>query len=59
MVGPFNILTASETESAGTAGLFVGDYQGLDGLPNGFAAAFAEAKPAARIGPSDVFVALL
>jgi hypothetical protein len=55
VAGPFDILTASETDSAGVKGLFVGDYQGLAGLPSGFAAAFAVSKPLSKFGPSDVF----
>jgi hypothetical protein len=51
------MLTASRTSSAGIAGRFVGDYQGLVALPNGFGAVLAQAKPAARAGPSDVFFA--
>jgi hypothetical protein len=58
LAGPFDTLTAPETESSGVAGLFVGDYQGLVGLPGGdFAAIFAQAEPQATAGPSDVFFA--
>jgi len=57
VAGSFDMLTASETDSAGVKGLFVGDYQGLAGLPSGFAAAFAVAKPVAIYGPSDVLFA--
>jgi hypothetical protein len=35
-------------------GDFLGDYQGLAGLPDGFAALDAVARPTARVGPSDV-----
>jgi hypothetical protein len=57
LAGPFDMLTASRTSSTDIAGRFVGDYQGLVALPNGFGAVFAQAKPAARAGPSDVFFA--
>src|ERR1700730_5941665 len=33
---------------------FIGDYMGLVGLPDGFAAAFVQAKPSGRHGPTDV-----
>jgi hypothetical protein len=36
-------------------GPFIGDYMGLVGLPDGFAAAFVMAAPAAKHGPTDVF----
>jgi hypothetical protein len=35
----------------------IGDYQGLAGLPHGFAAIFVQAPPRAKIGASDVFFA--
>jgi hypothetical protein len=57
LAGPFDMLTAPRTSSTDIAGRFVGDYQGLVALPNGFGAVFAQAKPAARAGPSDVFFA--
>ena len=53
--GPFETLTASESDSSGVQGLFLGDYQGLAGLGSGFAAAFAQAKPVATHGPSDMY----
>lgn len=56
--GPFDILTGPETDSSGVSGLFVGDYQGLVGLARGrFGAVFAETRPAATAGPSDVVFA--
>jgi hypothetical protein len=58
LAGPFNMLTAAESDSSGVAGLFVGDYQGIAALPRGFVNAFAMAKPASRFGPSDIFVAI-
>jgi hypothetical protein len=57
--GPFETLTASESDSSGVQGLFLGDYQGLAGLPSGFAAAFAQARPIATHGPSDMYFAAL
>jgi hypothetical protein len=57
LAGPFDMLTASRTSSTAIAGRFVGDYQGLVALANGFGALFAQARPAARAGPSDVFFA--
>jgi hypothetical protein len=57
--GPFETLTASESDSAGVKGFFLGDYQGLAGLQSGFAAAFAQARPVATHGPSDMFFAAL
>ncbi len=57
LAGPYDMLTAPPTSSTSVAGRFVGDYQGLVGLPTGFAALFAQAKPQARTGPSDVFFA--
>jgi hypothetical protein len=38
-------------------GPFIGDYMGLIGLPDGFAAAFVQARPQSRNGPTDVFFA--
>ncbi|HVS28694.1 MAG TPA: sialidase family protein [Solirubrobacteraceae bacterium] len=59
VAGPFDMLTASETGSSGIKGLFVGDYQSLAGLPDGFAAAFAQSRPQATVGVSDIFFARL
>ena len=58
LAGPFNMLTAAESDSSGVAGLFVGDYQGIAALPSGFVNAFAQARPQSRFGPSDIFVAI-
>jgi hypothetical protein len=55
--GSFDMLTAPPTGSTGIVGRFVGDYQGLVALPGGFGAIFAQAKPAASFGPTDVFFA--
>jgi hypothetical protein len=55
--GSFDMLRAPNSESSGVAGLFVGDYQGMAGLPRGFVAAFAQALPQALHGYSDVFFA--
>lgn len=57
VAGPFDMLTAPATGSTGIVGRFVGDYQGLVALPGGFGAIFAMSKPAAAVGPSDVFFA--
>jgi hypothetical protein len=51
LAGPFDLRSAP----ASRFGPFIGDYMGLVGLPTGFAAAFVEAKPQARHGPTDVF----
>jgi hypothetical protein len=55
IAGPFDMNTA---ESHGGE-LFVGDYEGLAPLPQGFAAAFAQARTKAKHGPSDIFFARL
>jgi hypothetical protein len=49
--GPFDLRTAPAVRY----GRFIGDYMGLIGLPDGFAAAFVQAKPSSRHGPTDVF----
>jgi hypothetical protein len=49
--GPFDLRSAP----AARFGPFIGDYMGLVGLPDGFGAAFVQAKPLARNGPTDVF----
>jgi hypothetical protein len=49
--GPFDLRTAPAVRY----GRFIGDYMGLVGLPDGFAAAFVQAKPSSRHGPTDVF----
>jgi hypothetical protein len=51
LAGPFDLHTAKLTDG----GDFVGDYEGLVGLPRGFAAAYAMAKPLSHAGPTDVF----
>lgn len=38
--------------------LFLGDYQGLAGLREGFAAAFPQAQPKAKVGLSQIFTAV-
>jgi hypothetical protein len=55
LAGTFDMLTAPPTSSTEVAGRFVGDYQGLAPLPDGFGAIFAQAQPPATEGPSDVF----
>ena len=49
--GPFDLLPVP----GGRTGPFIGDYMGLVGLPDGFAAAFVQGKPMSRHGPTDVF----
>jgi len=49
--GPFDLRSAPAVRF----GPFLGDYMGLCGLPDGFAAVFVEAKPQSRNGPTDVF----
>jgi hypothetical protein len=52
--GVFDLRTAPV--AAGTnPGRFLGEYQGLVGLPSGFATLFAQAQPRARVGPTDGF----
>jgi hypothetical protein len=54
LAGPFDMNSAQAVEGVGRR---IGDYQGLAGLPHGFAAAFTQAPPRAKIGASDVFFA--
>jgi hypothetical protein len=54
LAGPFDMNRAQAIEGAGRR---IGDYQSLAGLPHGFAAAFTQAPPRAKIGASDVFFA--
>jgi hypothetical protein len=55
LAGPFDLHTADLT----SGGDFVGDYQGLVGLPGAFAALNALGKPLSRSGPTDLFVSLV
>jgi len=50
LAGPFDLHTANIT----TGGDFVGDYEGLVGLPAGFAALNAVARPDSHSGPTDL-----
>lgn len=59
VAGPFNVLTAAPTDSTHVAGRFLGDYQGLAGLPHQLAAVFAQGRPAATHGGTDIFFARL
>ncbi|MDQ6915135.1 MAG: glycoside hydrolase [Actinomycetota bacterium] len=59
VAGPFDLLTGPRSGSAGIGGIFVGDYQAMVGLSDGFGAIFAAPKPMAATGPSDVFFARL
>ena len=49
--GPFDLRVAPPARY----GPFIGDYQGLAGQPAGFAAAFVQARPQAKNGPTDIF----
>jgi len=49
--GPFDLRSAPTAQY----GLFIGDYMGLTGLPDGFAVAFVQARPQSRNGATDVF----
>ena len=49
--GPFDLRTVPSARF----GPFIGDYMGLVGLPDGFAATFVQGKPMSRNGPTDVF----
>jgi hypothetical protein len=49
--GPFDLRSAPAVRY----GPFIGDYMGLVGLPDGFAAVFVQAMPKSRNGPTDVF----
>jgi hypothetical protein len=51
LAGPFDLRTSWRT------GRPLGVYQGLAGLPHGFAATFTQAKPQAKRGSTDVFFA--
>jgi hypothetical protein len=59
VAGPFDLLTGPRTSSTSVAGRFIGDYQGMVALRKGFGAAFAQTRPRARFGPSDMFFARL
>lgn len=59
VAGPFNTLTAAPTDSTGIAGRFLGDFQGLAGFGQGLAAVFAQGKPQATHGGTDIFFARL
>jgi hypothetical protein len=52
--GVFDLRTAP-VASGVTPGRFLGEYQGLVGLPTGFGTLFAQAQPRARIGGTDGF----
>jgi hypothetical protein len=52
--GVFDLRTAPV--AGGTnPGRFLGEYQGIVGLPTGFGTLFAQAQPQARFGPTDGF----
>jgi hypothetical protein len=48
-------MPATNVHSGDAQALAIGEWQGLAGLPHGFAAAFPLGRPQATIGPSDVF----
>jgi BNR repeat-like domain len=52
--GVFDLRTAP-VASADNPGRFLGEYQGIVGLPTGFGTLFAQAQPQARFGPTDGF----
>lgn len=54
LAGPFD-LRSGIIRRIPSQGYWVGEYHGLDGLPNGFAAAFPLAEPYAGAGATDVF----
>jgi hypothetical protein len=56
LAGPFDMNRAQALEGVARR---IGDYQSLAGLPHGFAAAFTQAPPRAKIGASDIFFAHL
>src|SRR2546425_4262985 len=49
--GPFDLRAVP----SGRLGPVIGDYMGLVGLPDAFAAAFVQGKPLSRNGPTDIF----
>ena len=49
--GPFDLRSAPAVRY----GPFLGDYMGLCGLPDGFAAVLIQAKPQSRNGTTDAF----
>ena len=49
--GPFDLRSVPRARF----GPFIGDYMGLVGLSDGFAAAFVQGKPMSRNGPTDMF----
>jgi hypothetical protein len=51
VAGPFDLRTAPLSAD----GDFVGDYEGLVPIPDGFAALYAMAKPPSRSGATDIF----
>jgi hypothetical protein len=51
LAGPFDLRSSRRTARP------VGVYEGLAGLPHGFAATFIQASPRARFGAEDVFFA--
>ena len=51
LAGPFDLRSAP----LASGGPFVGDYEGLVGLPRGFAIAFGQARPAAVGGSAAIF----
>jgi hypothetical protein len=58
IAGPFDLRSAP-LRRIPVRGHFVGDYHGLVPLHSGFGAAFAMAKPKARLGATEIFFAHL
>jgi hypothetical protein len=59
--GPFDLTTAWDDPRyppTQQRPFFLGDYQGLVGLREGFAAAFPQARPKATVGLSQIFTAV-
>ncbi|GAC1524323.1 MAG: sialidase family protein [Thermoleophilaceae bacterium] len=59
VAGSFDTLTAAPTDSTNVAGRFLGDFQAIAGLPAGFGAVFAQGRPQAVHGGTDIFFARL
>jgi hypothetical protein len=56
--GPFDLRTAPLIPGGlDLPGYFLGEYQGLVGVPGGFVATFAQARPQARVGGAQGFAA--
>jgi hypothetical protein len=56
LAGPFDLRTAVLRQIP-VEGLFLGDYQGIVGVRDGFVAGFAMSRPLASAGASDIYFA--